>query len=293
LIAKVIHIWDICGIGGLLSRYLDRHYDYESVAIARASHDPFLHAKDKALVWNHGAKVWLARCVLKARNYDIIHIHSGIHWIPIFRKANKTAKIVIHLHGTKIRGRWDEYDLSNADMILVSTKDLLDGSPEETLWLPNPVDEEGIALVNESMEGFEKIPGAFHVDRYAVDKAQEYADDYGLELTVFNRDETPLPHKSFLALMGQYEYFINVERPKFLHGLAQHEYYIDVKRDFPGYPHADKVIPAFSLTGLEALALGCKVIDWNGVVHEGLPEHHRSEKVAEMLNGFYEWGWRE
>jgi hypothetical protein len=291
-IAKVIHIWDICGIGGLLARYMDRHYDYESIAIARASHDPFLHAKDKALVWNHGSKVWLLRCLWKARNYDIIHIHSGIQWLPVFRQANKTAKIVIHLHGTKIRGRWDEYDLSLADMILVSTQDLLHGSPDRVMWLPNPVDEEGICIVKEAMKGVERQPGAFHVDRYAVDKALEYADQYGLDLNVFNRDRTPMPHQSFLELMAKYEYFINVERPKFLYEVAKHEVYVDVKKDYPGYLHEDKIIPAFSLTGLEALALGCKVIDWKGDIHEGLPDLHRSEKVAETLHGFYEWGWK-
>lgn len=293
-IAKVIHIWDICGIGGLLSRYLDRHYDYESIAVARASHDPFLHARDKAIVWKHGAKVWLARCLWKARNYDIIHIHSGIQWIPIFKQAYKDSKkIVIHLHGTKVRGRWDEYDLSMADMILVSTKDLLDGAPDEALWLPNPVDEEAIEIVKNSISHWPRIPGAFHVDRFAVDKAQEYADKYGLELVVFDREKTPLEHKSFLEKMGRHEYFINVERPRFLQKIAEHDFYVDVKRDFPGYPHEDKIIPAFSLTGLEALALGCKVIDWNGFIHEDLPDEHRSENVAKLLNEFYQWGWKK
>jgi predicted nucleotidyltransferase len=293
MIAKVLHVWDICGLGGLFARYLDRHYDYESIAIARSSHDPFLHAKDKALVWNHNSKVWLLRCLLKSRNYDIIHIHSLIQWIPIFRRVNKKAKIVIHFHGTRVRGRWDEYNLSDADMILVSTPDLLDDAPDGVMWMPNPVDEEGIELVKDAMYGVEKNPGAFHVSRYAVDKAQEYSDRHGLELNVFNRDETPKPHKSFLILMNQYEYFINVERPKFLCEIGRHEYYVDVKRDYPGYPHEDKIIPAFSLTGLEALALGCKVIDWKGEIHEGLPDVHRSERVAELLHEFYSWGWKE
>jgi hypothetical protein len=293
LIAKVIHIWDICGIGGLLSRYLDRHYDYDSIAIARASHDPFLHAKDKALVWNHGAKVWLLRCLWKARDYDIIHVHSGIQWMPVFRRVFPNSKIVLHLHGTVIRGRWQDWSYHElADMILVSTQDLLVGAPDRVMWLPNPVDEEAIQMIRSSMRGKKRIKGAFHVDRYAVDMAQEYSKIHDLELTVFNRDETPLPHKDFLEKIASYEYFINVERPKFLHGLALHEYYVDVKRDYPGYPHAHKVIPAFSLTGLEALALGCKVIDWKGEVHEGLPFEHRSESVAELLHEFYKWGWK-
>ena len=183
MIAKVIHIWNTAGIGGLLARYLDRYYDYESIAVSRASHDPFDLATEKTLVWNHRASIWLLRSVLKARNFDIIHLHSGIQWLPYYRMIFPRKKIALHLHGTKIRGRWDKFDLSKADMILVSTKDLLEGSPEETLWLPNPVDEDLISKIKEFK--IKKCEGwAFHVDRFASDKAVEFSEKYGLKIDV-------------------------------------------------------------------------------------------------------------
>lgn len=270
MIAKVIHIWNTAGIGGLLARYLDRHYDYESIAIARVSHDPFGLATEKTIVWDNRAIIWLMRSVLKARNYDIIHLHSGIQWLPYYRMFYPGKKIVLHLHGTKIRGRWGDVDLSKADMVLVSTKDLLEGSPEDTLWLPNPVNEDLISKIKELK--IKKSEGwAFHVDRFASVEAVEYAQENKLQIVVRNRDKIHQYHESFLKAMSNFEY------------------YIDVKRGFPGHKEEGNILEAMSLTGLEALALGCKVIDWKGEVHEGLPPEHRSENVAELLHHFYSY----
>jgi len=270
MIRKVIHIWGICGIGGLLSRYMIKYYpnDYESISIARKSHDVYNHSNEYTLVWDNRASMWLSKCLLKARKFDIIHIHSGISWIKYFRFLYPDSKIVIHLHGTKIRGRWNKYDLSKADLILVSTSDLLEESPDRTKYLPDPIDEELINNINAL--NIKKIKGkAFHVDRFAYLKAVEYAIDNKLELFPFNRGITPLDHKNFLIKMAEYEYVI------------------DVKKDFTNSVYEDKILKAISLTGLEALALGCKVIDWNNEVIDRLPIEHKSENVALLLNAFY------
>ena len=285
------HFWNICGIGGLLARYLDDYYpgQYESVAIDRGHADVYSQNNEKSLVWHNRAMVWLARCVWYARKLDIIHIHVGVQWLPYYRRLYPGKKLIIHLHGSKIRGLWDENpNVNYADACIVSTPDLLEGSPAGTVYLPNPVDEELIMKVLDSREGKDRCPGAFHVERYAPDVAKEYAEANDLELTIFNRDETPLPHPEFLMLMAKHEFYINVERSRFLQELASHEFYIDVKRDFPGYKFENKVLEAFSLTGLEALALGCKVIDWKGKIHEGLPAEHTGKEIAKTLNEFYQ-----
>lgn len=286
---KVVHFWNICGIGGYLSRYLDRWCNYESVAVDRGHANIYSHNNEKTLIWDYPAAIWLTRCMMFSRKFDIIHVHSGIQWLKWFRLFNPKKKILIHLHGTKIRGRWDEWeDLKFADQIIVSTPDLLEGSPEGTVYLPNPVDEELIHVIKESMKDIPKIPKAFHVDRYAVDVAKKYADQYGLELVVFDRMKTPLPHDKFLEEVAKYEYYINVERSGYLAALAEHEYYIDVKRDYPDHLYSDKVLEAMSLTGIEALALGCKVIDWGGRLLEEFPERNESYWIACQLNAIYE-----
>ena len=290
---RVGHFWNICGIGGLLARYLDAEFpgEYQSVAVDRGHADVYSQNNEKTLVWDNSAKVWLAKCFLYARKLDIIHVHVGVQWLPYYRNLYPGKKLVIHVHGSKIRGRWDkEPNVGLADGILVSTPDLLEGAPEGSVYLPNPIDEELIARVKYglALEGTEMKQGAFHVDRYASDIAKEYAEANGLDLTIFNRDETPLPHPEFLKLMGQHEFYINVERSRFLQELDSHEVYVDVKRDFPGYAYENKVLEAFSLTGLEALALGCRVIDWKGDIHEGLPQEHTGKEIAKTLNEFYQ-----
>jgi hypothetical protein len=137
------------------------------------------------------------------------------------------------------------------------------------------------------MKGIKKIPMAFHVDRYASDVAMEYAERFGLELVVHDRDTMPMPHAAFLAMIAQYTHFINVERSAFLGQVAKHQYYIDVKRDYPGTLFENKVLEAWSLTGLEALALGNKVIDWKGLMREGLPREHRSRNITDNLYQIY------
>lgn len=286
---KVGHFWNICGIGGLLARYLDKYYpgQYESVAIDRGHADVYSQNNEKSLVWHNRAAVWLARCFFYARKLDIIHVHVGIQWLPYYRKLYPRKKLVIHVHGSKIRGRWHlEPNVNLADGILVSTPDLLEGSPAGSFYLPNPIDQQLIAKIRKSVK--ERIPDAFHVDRYAVDVALKYARQNDIKLKVFNRDETPLPHAAFLTEMAKHEFFINVERSRFLQELARHEFYVDVKRDYPGYAYEEKVLEAFSLTGLEALALGCKVIDWKGEIHKGLPVEHRGDLISRRLNYFYQ-----
>ena len=273
LMKRVGHFWNICGIGGLLSRYLERDYpgEYESIAIDRGHANRYGHNNEKTLVWENRAMVYLARCFFYARKLDIIHVHSGIQWIRYYRFAYPKKKIIIHLHGTKIRGRWGEYpDLKYADQILVSTPDLLEGSPDGTMYFPNPVDERLIKNINTGMKGIKKIPKAFHVDRYATGRAWAYADRFGLELVVHDRDKMPLPHASFMSMIAQYTH------------------YIDVKRDFPGHIHESKILEAISMTGLEALALGCKVVDWRGLVREGLPGEHRSRNITDNLHEVYQ-----
>jgi len=265
---KVIHIWGICGIGGLLSKYMDKYFDYNSISIARKSHDVFKHSNEKTLVWNNKASIWSMRCALKARSFDIIHLHSGIQWLKYYRFFYPNKKIVLHLHGTEIRGLWDKKDLSKANMILVSTPDLLEGSPDEVLYLPNPIDEDLINYIKSC--NIKKKKGiAFHSDRYASEVAMKYAKENNIDIYTLERDTNPLNHIDFLKIVAEYEY------------------YIDVKRDFPNHLYGSLILEYSSLTGLEALALGCKVIKWNNEIIEGLPDKHKSLYIANLLNNYY------
>jgi hypothetical protein len=271
---KVGHIWNICGIGGLLSRYLDREFPekYESIAIDRGFADKYGHNNEKTLVWNNRAMIWLARCFFYARKLDIIHVHSGIQWLKYYRFLYPKKIIIVHVHGTKVRENWQpwEKDLKNADQIIVSTPDLLKGAPEGTRYLPNPVDEKLILEIKEECKGLDLIKAAFHMECGAILEAKDYADRYGLDLVCFNRfASSPLCHKNFLLYMYQFQY------------------YIDVKRDYPGGIIGKNVLEAASLTGLEAMGLGMKVIDWKGDLVSWREDIHGSTAIAKELNQIY------
>jgi hypothetical protein len=48
-----------------------------------------------------------------------------------------------------------------------------------------------------------------------------------------------------------------------------------------------QILKAMSLTGLEALALGCKVIDWKGDIHNKFPSNHRLKNICVQLMKIY------
>jgi hypothetical protein len=64
--------------------------------------------------------------------------------------------------------------------------------------------------------------------------------------------------------------------------LSKYAYYIDLRRP-PGHIEARSVGKA----ALEALACGCRVIDWSGKIIEGLPEQNEPVRVAAKWNDVY------
>ena len=262
---RILHIWNLAGIGGRLARYLDRYFNTESLSVHRKALDLFQLGTEKTEIWDTTALKWLIKAFLRAKDYDVLHFHSLDRYLWIFRKAYPKKKIIIHYHGTEIRGRW-EYRRrywKNTDIICVSTPDLLQGAPENAFWIPNTVDEE---LCDDlQMPQHMRNGKAFHVDRYAVDIAEKFVEKYGLEMDILVRDDKPLPHNEFLRKMAKYSCVI------------------DVKRD----NNRKKKLEAMSLTGLEALFMNIPVINWQGEWIESYPPYHESHWVANRLYKIY------
>jgi hypothetical protein len=231
--------------------------------------DPFKLATEKVKVVDCGAKEFVIRSILHARNSDIIHIHGAIRVFPILRRIFPNKKIIMHYHGTKIRGKWDQHEWisEKADMILVSTPDLLEGAPEKTIYLPNIVDQQLIYHISGGIS--QRYNKAFHCIRFARDLAEQYAKGYNLEIDFFDRDLNPLSHFDFLRKISRYEFVI------------------DVKREFPKLGIETKRLDALSLTGLEALALGCKVFRYDGKLLTEFPQNHDVRFVCDKLDRIY------
>ena len=262
---NILHIWNTAGVGGFLSKYMDSVFDcFESFCIMRVKYDPFeLMAKGR--VYSCNWFKWFLICLIAPSKYHIIHVHGYDRILPFLKILYPHKKIVLHYHGTEIRGNWAtkrRFLYRLADKVIVSTPDLLKGAPPQVDYFPNPIDYD---LVNE-LKSPVKLDKAYHVDRYAVDLAKEYATEIGKEMVILDRDNHWLNHRKFLTELTSYAY------------------YIDAKRDF----NRKTMIEALSLTALEASYAGVIVVNWKGELVKEFPSLHEKERVCQALYRVYQ-----
>jgi len=244
---------------------MNYYYGIDSLVMIRKRYDPYNLSNEFVKSLDCSFKEFLIRFWIKGLKFDIIHIHGSDKTLKILKLTlpYKNKKIIIHYHGSDIRGRWEEKKKrwKYADKIIVSTPDLLEGSPEGTEYLPNVIDEKICALYKRREK---EKDSCFHVYHEANDKAIDYFQVGGVRVIVHYPETNPLNHFDFLDKLSSYEY------------------YIDVKR------REGKLLEAMSLTGLEALFMGVKVIRGDGALISDFPVQHRSINVCEKLKGIYE-----
>ena len=261
---KILHIWNTAGVGGIISKYMDRNHETESKVIARAKFDTYNFSNENVILVPGRARKFYIKVLLNSFSSDLIHIHSIDTIIPTLRGLHRNKPIVLHYHGSSIRGKWinKRKFWKKANKIFVATEDLLEGSPDNTILQPNPIDLDKIPQIpNKHQAAFFTSVEAGKAD----DLAKDLAKKHGIPLIIHNRDQNPLHHEKYLETIASYEYFIDVRRKYDQHG----------------------VFEVFSLGALEALAAGCKVIDWNGDIHETLPSQHNPVKVANRIHEMY------
>ncbi len=253
---KILHIWDLAGVANITAKFMDRLYGTESYVMTRRVFDQFgWNIYTKPL--NDGATMFILKSLLKAREYDIIHVHALDKVVP-FLKILYRKPVVIGYYGSSMRERWKarKKQWSRADLILYSTKDLLtDETPKEAMWFPCPIDTD---LFYPRPDFHRGTAVSFEYD--ANDLATKYAQNFGLMLTISKRNVSYLEMADFLS---------------------RYEFYIDVKR------WRGKVTEAVSKAGLEAMACGRKVIRWDGQVVSGLEPEHRAENAVGRLYEIY------
>jgi len=258
---KILHIWSCAGVSSLIAKYMDFRHDTHSDVIITEKWDKLgLNTYNTTRI--KSKPMFGLRGLAMARKYDLIHVHYHSIFIP-FLKFLYDKPVIMHFHGSDVRENWGARlpRIKKADRILVSTKDLLTGAPVGTLWLPNPVDTMKFKPVSGTPPRDSALTFSYGADK----EAQAIADHYNLELDIIKE---PIHHNLIPQIM------------------ADNEYYIEVKRDF-----RDRLLydgSTLSKAGLEALAMGLKVISKDLSIREGLPEIHRPENVADSLFGLYE-----
>lgn len=246
---KILHMWNTAGVPSNIAKNMDYLAQTESFVLAREQFTPY-HETYGLAVSGGKASFYFNLLSHMGKGYDIIHIHDVDQQIRSIKALTK-APIIIHYHGSKIRKKWMDRKgkWSNADRVIVSTKDLMDGAPDHALHITDPVD---IQLI-EKIEYTPEIGTALYTDvapGHAFDLAEELARKHDLRLITHSRDESPLKHEKYLSLMSNYEYFIDVRRE---------------------YEDPAKVFTVPSLGALEALEMGLKVIRHDGEVITNVP----------------------
>lgn len=83
--------------------------------------------------------------IIKGLNHKIIHVHSAYRFVKYFRRVYPFKGIVMHFHGEDVRlAGWNNLKsiIKPSNIVLASTPDLLEGAPDNVIYLPNSVDVE-------------------------------------------------------------------------------------------------------------------------------------------------------
>ena len=301
---NVLHIHDQAGVACILAKY-QRMNNIKSKVLSSNTIDKYGILKFyKDYVDLVDRSNFAEYCLSEAKTADIIHIHSAEQLVIKIRKAyGNSKKIVLHYHGTDIRGlknknNPDSSTIMNtttrtksfaakvknrlrlvqmgyfrslrlesqklANEILVSTPDLLSLLPRAK-YLPNPVDVDHFSKDNSKQHNVYNNALTIKTEVGNSEKVLEYCkkNNIGLKIDVFDRTKSPLLYE---------------EIPNFL---KKYDIYVDIRIV------NDKILENFSKTALESIACGLKVLNYKLEYIDKLPEMHNPINVVNQLENIY------
>ena len=296
---NIIHIWDQAGVACTLAKY-QRLQGHRSKVIMSRGFDKFgIYRFYKDIVDEVAREKFTSRSIEACESADIIHVHSYENiLLQLRKKFGQSKKIILQYHGSDIRGVNTVKSLTPKnlakDLVLSSKKFALRmsgklKSPEQMhsdaqkaanrviLSTPDllPLVTKGIYLNNPvDIEHFtpDKFPSSAQrevltINTEAADTnlTLQYCKSHGvnIDIEVYDRTKNPL-------MFG--------DMPSFL---KKYRVYVDIK-----YVN-NMILESFSKTGLEALACGLKVLNYQLKYHQGLPPEHNPTSVVARLMKIY------
>ena len=295
----ILHVWDQAGVAYTIAKYQQQLQGHEAKVIMIANYNKYgISEFYKQYILNTALEEFTEKCIEEAKSADIIHIHSRIDiLIKLRQKFGNSKKIILHYHGTDIRGlkkqklphRSQLSDLAirsimmyrrirdkvlfrkrmhikaqrMADTVIVSTPDLLH-IVAKSIHLPNPVDTDHFKpdsiSKNEQKEAL-TIDTEVTDIQWALDYCKRH--NISLNIEVYNRIKNPIIYK---------------DMPEFL---RRYKTYVDIR-------YVNKtILQNLSKTALEALACGLKVLDYQLKYRQGLPREHDPINVISRLSNIY------
>jgi hypothetical protein len=268
---KVLHVWDQAGVGCILAKYQRRRGHHVKV-LKRSTYDPFaiFSFYNESLIDADG-KQFLKLTVKEAKAYDVIHVHSLFKIVPELRRRYRDKRIVLHYHGSEIRGkdvdpiRLEAEDKS--DVILVSTPDLINYVKNDKVQhVSNPVDTEHFRKKDSSSESSTRSL-MITSDRIDIGQILSHLARSDLNLTIdktIDRSLNPVPYSKLPSLFYQYSVYIDI---KYIDGV---------------------LLTSLSKSALEALAAGLKVLTYNLQYIKELPGINKPEYAVDRVLDIYQ-----
>jgi glycosyltransferase involved in cell wall biosynthesis len=301
---RILHIWDQAGVACILAKYQSRQGHSASVLRIKGQDKYGINRFYEEFVIYSSQEDFIQRSLKEAEAAQLIHIHSRLDVLfPLREKFGKSKKIILHYHGTDIRGlvsskenspkssgeisrfpyvfpqtksflrrilrrKSSSYKIhmkaqTTADAVLVSTPDLL-SLAEGATYLPNPIDTEHFKP--------DEIPRndrkrALTIDTEATDvrRTLKYCNSHNIdtEIEVYDRTQKPVMYGKM---------------PNFLKG---YDIYVDVR-----YVNG-RILENLSKTALESLACGLEVLDHRLEYRRGLPTEYKPSSVLSKISNFY------
>jgi hypothetical protein len=302
---KVLHIYDQAGVACILAKY-QRMNNIRSKVVSFDTIDKygiFKFYKDYVDLVDRSN--FAEYCLSEAKSADIIHIHSSEQLVIKIRKAyGNSKKIILHYHGTDIRGLKNKKNpisptIQNtttrtksfaakirnrlrlmqmgyyrslrtesqklANEILVSTPDLLSLLPNAK-YLPNPVDVDHFSKDDTAHNKVNKNDAlTIKTASGDIQKTLLYCKENNINLKIDVHDRIKKP-------------ILYEEIPKFL---KKYSVYVDIRIV------NNKILENFSKTALESLACGLKVLNYKLEYIDRLPEMHNPLNVVNQLENIY------
>ena len=262
----ILHIWDQASTASVIAKW-QRRIGHSTAVIKNAKHDKL---KDTSYYGGFIIKnkyLFVIRATLLAKKFDIIHLHDAWFMVVPLRLLYPKKKIVMHYHGSMVRAeligkKWRLKWETLVDAIIVATPDLLSHDySKQPYYIPNPVDVELFKPIkpltnNKALISLKKNQSSSRT----LMELQKHGFDVILETIP---RELRTNYSNFPARLMMYEYYADLP---YING---------------------EMIHANSVTGLQAMSMGIKVINWDYSVRDSLPDYHRPEHVVKEIEKIY------
>jgi hypothetical protein len=288
---RILHILDAAGVACIYSKY-QRMLGHEARVIWNKNVVDKYGIYDfyKDYLINVTYEEFTQTCLKEGQNVDVIHVHGYINILfELRKKFQRQKKIILHYHGTDIRGL-KKQELPHrsvisdtaiklkmlyrkkfgharaqklADAVCVSTPDLLP-LVRNGIHIPIPIDTEHFSPKSTS-DG--ELNEAFTINSEVtnIQRALELCQNnqIKLEIEVIDRTKNPIVYANIPDFIRRYRTYVDIR-------------YVN-----------DIVLENLSSTALQSLACGLSVLDYKLEFRRGLPKEHDAVNVASQLSNIY------